>query len=471
MAMFGALTARLRAAVNALLAPPESGPYGLLHGLNPAIGTPPLAGTRERLSAFANTPWLHAVADKVASAFAATEWKVYVLRRGGQARRAPDLERATGERRVKLLAQYRQAGELVELEDHILRKTLDMANPFHSGHAMRKLMALYFDLAGDVFLVKERNAFGTPNALWPIPPNWVTATPTPSHPRFRVGFSGWHGEIPASEILWISNPNPENPYGRGVGMVQALADEIETDEYSAKYARQFFLNSARPDFLVFPKDGGQLGEPAVRRLEEEWRAQHQGVCRGFKPHFMTREVGVHEFEGGSKFRDLQFTELRAFERDAIRQTWGLPGEILGILAPGSNRATITQASHIFARWVLLPRLEFFRSAFQELLVPEYDEKLVLDFVSPVEADPELVLEYAKAAPWARTVDEWRALQGLGPLLHGQGAAFLVPVQLQPMNDFGGGMSEEVAAGMDLANLKTDELRVLRRLALWAEPRS
>jgi phage portal protein BeeE len=287
---------------------------------------------------------------------------------------------------------------------------------------------LHFDLDGNVFLMKERNGVGAVAGLWPIPPNWVMTTPTPSHRSYRVSYRGWQAEIPDTEILWIANPNPEMPYGRGVGMAQALADEVETDEYAAKFTRQFFLNSARPDFLVFPKTsaGAQpLGVPEVKRLEEEWRAEHMGFWRVAKPKFLRQEVGIHEFD--QKLRDAQFVQLRQFERDLVRQTWGVPPEILGIIAPGASRATIVQASYVFARWVLLPRLEFFRSALQELLVPEYESPLILDFVSPVEADPELELEYARAAPWARTTNEWRAAQGLPPLAGPEGTSLALPL--------------------------------------------
>ena len=49
--------------------------HGLLRGMWPAsVGDAPTRGSRERIAAFADMPWLHALADKVAFAIAATDW-------------------------------------------------------------------------------------------------------------------------------------------------------------------------------------------------------------------------------------------------------------------------------------------------------------------------------------------------------------------------------------------------------------
>jgi hypothetical protein len=81
----------------------------------------------------------------------------------------------------------------------------------------------------------------------------------------------------------------------------------------------------------------------------------------------------------------------------------------------SNRSTIDAADFLMARYVLEPRLEFLRTTLQERFVPEYDERLIVEYVDPAVEDRAQQLEAATAAPWAMTVDEWRALQGAPPL--------------------------------------------------------
>ena len=50
--------------------------------------------------------------------------------------------------------------------------------------------------------------------------------------------------------------------------------------------------------------------------------------------------------------------------------------------------------------------------FQERLVPEYDDRLVVDYESPVKEDRSFSLQVSAAFPWLRTVDELRVLGGL-----------------------------------------------------------
>lgn len=428
--------------------------HGMLSGIYPgATGSLPLRGTRERLAAFATMPWLHAAADKVAQGFAATEWQLFVARRAGErARRVQAVQKAawTGETRPgdrkALLAGLKQEGELEQITEHPMLETLTRANPFHTGVDLRRLMILHYDIAGDTFLLKERDGLGTIAGLWPLPPHWISRTPSPAVRSYRVAFRGWHGEIPDTEILWISNPDPEFPYGRGVGMAGVLADELETDEYSAKYLRSVFFNQAKPDFLIWPKGEG-ITAASRDRLQEQWLAEHQGFWRVAKPMFLTREIGIHEFgQGTFNFRGMQLTQLREQMRDFTRQCWGVPPEIMGIIEPGASRATIDTAGYIFTRWVLIPRLEAFRANFQERLAPEYDERLIVDYASPIEEDAERHLQAATAAPWALLVDEWRELSGLAPLDGGRGRVHMIPFALSPSR-LGAGAEEPEVEGL------------------------
>lgn len=456
----------------------------LLMGLWPAsIGDPPTRGARERLAAYADMPWVYALADKVAFAMASVPWTLSAVKRRGaeRATRVKAVQYAGLRERTAALVQLRRAGELVDIEEHPMLDLLDAGNALMTGLAVRKVTALHWDLEGEAFWMKERGPGGVPIRAWPMPPDWVRSTPTPRVRTYRVAFRGWQGEIPETEILWLANPNPSNPYGRGTGLVRALADELETDEYAAKSIRATFLNQSRPDFIVYPKNNQILSEPERVRLEQSWAQQHEGFWRAVRARIASRELGVYEF-GQTDFRRLQMSQLREGARDLIRQVWGVPPEIMGIVEPGASRATIQRASYLFARWVLVPRLEMFRALLQERLAPEYDERLIVGYVSPVEDDREFRLEVGRSAPWSLTVDEWRALGDSPTLADGAGERYMVPAGLEPHLDFeppeptpppllemtpGGTPLPPVAPEKGLgARLEPDERRVFRRLGVW-----
>src|SRR5262249_40034448 len=123
-------------------------------------------------------------------------------------------------------------------------------------------------------------------------------------------------------------------------------------------------------------------------------------------------------------------DLRSFERDLIMQLPGIPPEMLGVLI-NSNRSTIDGSGYIFDSQVIRPRLEFRRNELQEKLVPEYDERLILDYVDPVSDDQALQLDAAKAFPGALSVDEQRERAGLPALPNGTGKVHMVPIKYTP----------------------------------------
>lgn len=389
--------------------------YGLLRGVLPGgHGTPPTRGTADYLRAYSQMPWLRAVTGRISTATARAEWQLFVEQKAGakRATRNKRLQRAPRHERVRLLKQLAAAGDLKQVTDHPLLELMHNANEFQTGFSMRKVTQLHLDLVGDAFWLKERDALGTVVAVWPIPPHWIMSTPTPAFRYFRVSFRAWRGNIPDTEFVWFSDVDPLNPYGRGSGQAMSLGDELDTDEYAARMTKSFFYNQGRPDLIISPKGQQGVREASIKRLEEDWAAQSQGFFRAFKPYFLTREVDVKELE--QNFRQLMLVPLRQFERDTILQNFGVPPEIMGVLE-SSNRATIESADYLMGKYVVEPRLEFQRIVLQERLVPEYDERLVVEYVSPVQEDKEHALKVAQVAPEALTVDEWRSMMGKAPL--------------------------------------------------------
>lgn len=401
--------------------------YHLLVGILPgARGDPPARSDSDFLLGYANLPWLRACAHKIAIATAAVPWELYAPRRARNAkaihRQLAGLEMVP---RHKLLMQLKQTEDVRPILDHPFLDVLDKPNNFLTGLVLKRLTQTYIDLVGEVFWLKERNGLGLPSQLWPIPPHWVIATPTPTHRFYRVAFRAWIGEIPDSEMLWIKDPAPWNPYSRGSGTGQSLADELETDEYVSKFIKTYFYQGGRPDMIVTAEG---LEPEETRRLETDWNTKHQGFWRAFKTHFLNRKVDITQIP--QNFEHLQLKDLRTHERDIIIQAFGIPPELIGLLQ-SSNRATAQMAESLFSRWVLIPRLELQRASLQEHLLPEWDDRLILDYTSPVPEDATHILEAAKAAPWSLSIDEWRALQGLPALGNGAGAIHMVPFTLQP----------------------------------------
>lgn len=414
---------------------PGSQGMRLLGGVLPgAVGAPPVRGTQAMLQGYSTMPWVRGVASRVAHAVASTTWRLYSLRSKPKNGDKPkflkrkDIQHCKDHKiRKSLLTQAESEADLTEIHDHPLLDLLTDGNPLISGHQIHKMSMVQRDLVGESFWVKERGPLNVITAVWPVAPQWIMSTPTPASQMYRVSFRGWQGFIPATEIVWFRDPDPANPYWRGTGVGQALSDELETDEYTAKYVKQFFFNSAKPDIIVSPKgEGVQMGEAEAYRLEQNWLKEHQGFWRAFKPMFANRAIEVTQLE--QNFRAMQMKDLRLHVRDTCLQVWGMPPEIMGIVE-NSNRATAAAAEYIFSKWVVVPRLEDWRIDFQRLLVPEFDERLIIDYISPIDEEKDFTLSVMQQFPWAFDCDEIRDLAGRPELEDELGGFHMEPSNL------------------------------------------
>lgn len=379
--------------------------------------TSPRMGTRQLLQAYNTMPWLRAVVNKVSNSIASTTWQLYVatekpkkgdagrpkaLRRRGIARSLDHIHR------MKQYKALRKEDSLREIETHPVLDLLDHGNTAFPGFIAMQLTQQHLDLVGESAWMLDLKAAGIPSDFWPIPPNWITELPRKERPTYLVTAPSGSREVPVEEMIRFYLPDPSSPYTRGSGIGHALGDELETDEYAAKTLKAWFYNRARPDVLI-SAEGLRLEE--IKRLEDHWLGKLKGAQNVGRPHFISRKLDVNVLS--QTFQEMQLSQLRKDERDAIINVYGVPPELFGILQD-SNRATIDAAGYLYARWVLMPRLEFLRIMMQLHLVERYDERLILDYVSPVMDDSEYELKVMTVQPAIPTVDEWREKMGLAP---------------------------------------------------------
>lgn len=426
--LFGQLgAADAKALVGAFDESAATAAYGMLGRIfNAGTGEPPRRGTAEFLKAYSTHPLLRATTERVATAVGAVRFQLYARKgKGGKAVRMEEWATASHADRLRIRKDLQRHQELLEIEEHPMLEGLRRGNSMLTGLAVRSLTSIYLDTVGEVFWLKQRNSAGVPHAFWPLPPAWVQETPTPERRLYRLAYRGWNVEIPDTEILSWTTPDPLQPYGRGSGLALAVADELDTDEFVAKFTRGFFYNRGVPNLMVF---GEGITEDVVRRLESRWSAKYRRAEDQSKPFFTNTKIDVKEV--GQKFNDMQLVELRRYERDLVIQLFGLPPEVMGIIE-NSNRSTIDAADYLMAKYVVAPRCDAQREVFQARLVPEYDDRLIVDYDSPVAEDKEFRLRAMQAAPHTATVDEWRDLQGLAPKEDGSGAVHMVPFALVP----------------------------------------
>lgn len=395
----------------------------------------PKRETADFLKAYSTRPWLATPVDRISTDVAATQWRLMATRGGSSGKfvRNKFLQRAGSSARWRATKALSRSGELEEIDDHPFLDLLDRMNPALHGWGSLKVVSMGLETVGEGGFMVERHTEGPmrglPMCLWPLPAHWIKATPTGSSPFWKVELPNTPPTfVPASEIVWLKYPDPGDPYGRGSGPARSLADELDIAEYAGKLLKATFFNRGRPDILI-TSEAIKTQEQADQ-LEAKWVARSGSFWRTARPMFLSFQTEVKEIS--QTFDQLQVKDLIPAMRDSIIQRFGVSPEILGIVE-SSNRATSLMARINYGERVLLPRVELLRQVLQWTIVMEYDERLVLDYDSPVPDDMDFQLDVMKAAPWNFKRNQFQELAGFEPLPDDLGEVFMVPVNLIPMD--------------------------------------
>jgi len=437
--------------------------------------TSPRRGVRELLKLYKDAPWLRAIVGKIARHVADTDWFMVAAKdENGKYRIDSEVRKAV---RTGTINKLISVGRADRIENHPLLTMLrdGTGNPRLNGHGCLAVTMQHLDLAGESFWLWERNQLGVPYAFWPLPPNWVTDMPSREKPFYHVAApGGLQIDIPVTEICPFIDPDPENPYTRGVGTAQSLDDEIQIDEFAAKHQKSFFLNRARPDIII---SGQFLSQKDSERLEKQWMSDHQGFWKAFKPLFFSQKIDVKELT--QTFEQMQMVQMRKAERDTFISVFGAPPEKFGIIGE-SKRSTIQAADYFWTKDIIQPRVEMLRRVLQQVAVPMFDTRLVLAYETPVIQDDELKLETMKAAPWAYTINQWQEAAG-NTSMGERGEFFAIPLNMvlipaKDLKDFVPHTTEEndeaaqaIAdqAAEDEAETPQEEMMRIQRMALRA----
>lgn len=333
----------------------------------PRYATPPDRNTTEWLDTFGKNPRM-AVIDKISSDLSYVPGKLY---------------------RIK------EDGEKQEIRKHPFLDFWARPNPLYefTASALWKLQNDFLLLKGEGFFIIERFENGYPAELWPVPPHWVQMTPYQGFPFYRVRVTdGSVMDVSVDDMFIMRDLNPLDPYRRGLGQAEAIADEIETDEYAAKFQKKFFYNDATPGiFINLPG----ANDEQVNRFLARWKERFQGVRNSHAPAVLggPKDTPATVVKVSDNMKDLDMVNGRTFIRDAVMEHFGMPREIMGI-TQNSNRATAEAARYIYATNVLTPRLMNRQDAINLQLLPAYGDNLVWEYDDIIPKDKEFEKDVA-----------------------------------------------------------------------------
>ena len=286
-----------------------------------------------------------------------------------------------------------------------------------TGWHIRYFVFACYCLVGEGYLLKIRDGKKV-IALQPISPSWVVQKPTSNRKYWEIYPFGTAGGnsivVPVEDVICFKDIDLSDPYGRGRGTAETIGDEIQSDEYAAKYAKNLFFNDATPSAIIYAPKGSK---ETADLIKQSWLQRMAGIGHAKEPMVLTGEDSKFEKIANTP-QELDFVESRKFLRDSALQQFHIPPEIMGILE-NSNRSTIDSAFYLLNKNVLSDYLRMFERVINtQLLWEDFDKerKFTLHHENTIEEDMDLKLRIVNEglSRGVLTVNDWRKAMGYEP---------------------------------------------------------
>ena len=287
-----------------------------------------------------------------------------------------------------------------------------------TGWNVRYFVFACYALVGEAYLLKIRGPNGKVIALSPLAPSWVVQTPTAFNHYWEIypygTVAGNSIIVPTEDVICFKDIDLNDPYGRGRGTAETIGDEIQSDEYASKYAKNLFFNDATPSAIIYAPQGDK---DTADQIKQSWMQKMAGVFHAKEPMVLTGEGSRFEKISQSP-QELDFVESRRFLRDSANQQFHIPPEIMGILE-NSNRSTIDSAFYLLNKNVLSDYLKMFERVINaQLLWEDFDKEqrfiLVHENIVPEDIDQKLKIANEGLSRGVITRNEWRIAMGYEP---------------------------------------------------------
>lgn len=296
--------------------------------------------------------------------------------------------------------------------------------------AMIGLMVLW----GNSYAEIERDNGFRIKALWPLRPDYMTVKRTNGQLVYEYTVNGTTHYLPPERVLHLRGLGGDGVMGYSPIYLarEAIGLGMATEEYGAR----FFANDARPGgILTYP---GKLNKTQRDNVKDSWEDAHRGLTQSNR--IAVLESGFTWQAIGMPNDDAEFLATRKFQITEVARWFRIPPHMLADL----EKATFSNIEHQGLEFVThtlrpwLVRIEqrlnqsLFSLAEQQRYFCEHlvDGLLRGDIASRYQA-------YATARQngWM-SADDIRELENQNPLPDGQGAIYLVPLNMVPADQAG-----------------------------------
>jgi len=222
-------------------------------------------------------------------------------------------------------------GQFEIVRDHVLNDVFRRPNEFQSGFAFQETLHTYLNLAGECYVILERDKDKNLNQMYLARPDRMFPIPKA---RRLLGFiyrneQGEKTPFSTDEVLHIKYPNPLDEWeglGRGLAPLSSAARVADVDNKSTSFIDQFFKNAAVPYGLLKTKN--VLDDDEVARIRARIDEHFAGEEEWHKTMILDADAEYQQV--GSTVGELAVPDLRSMTESRICAVFDVPPVMVGV---------------------------------------------------------------------------------------------------------------------------------------------
>ena len=201
--------------------------------------------------------------------------------------------------------------------------------------------------------------------LAPLRPDLVRVLPDPrSYVRGFV-YQGSAAPLAYSpeEMVWLRYFNPLEEYS-GMSPLTPARLSVDMGGDAMRFNRDFFRNSAQPDFVILTDETMTDGE--IADFYDRWESRYQGTGNAHRPAIANFIRDIKTL--GFNHREMDFIQGLRWSLEEVSRAFGVPKPLLADLERATF-ANINAAERMFWRNTVVPELKFFEEQLTRQLLP------------------------------------------------------------------------------------------------------
>ena len=275
------------------------------------------------LNKYSRSPWVYIAVNTIVTALSQVEFKVADKRKKGK----PD--------------------EIVQGPANGLNDLMDHPNDWFSEPEFKELIGMHLLLTGNAYIeLAAFDATGKPHEMYILnPKNMIVVQDSK---KFIKGYKYIVNKIEVpfkpNEIIHIKLPDPRGESRYGLSPISCARIIIQQDWDALDWNSSYFRNATWPSGIITCKDG--LNEQEFKRAKKELKMNYEGKSKVGKVLILSGGMEWHQTTPNPK--DLDFLNLRKFNREEILSIYRVPPSIAGIFQfeNSTSRSAGVREQHI-----------------------------------------------------------------------------------------------------------------------------